>query len=91
MNRDQKRTFKDIYNYWKTLKDMGITEKELIMKMNSFFDNVMLDIYPSQDFINCPCQEHHKHNCYFGKRPCDKCRGKQCAKYGIQETEKQKV
>lgn len=50
MNKAEKRVFKDIFNYWKTLKGMGITEKQLIIKMNTFFDNVMLDIYP-ENFI----------------------------------------
>ena len=28
--------------------------------------------------IDCTCKEHHKHECYFGKRPCDKCKGRNC-------------
>lgn len=28
--------------------------------------------------IDCTCKEHHKHKCYFGKRPCDKCKGRNC-------------
>ena len=26
----------------------------------------------------CPCQEHHKHGCYFGKKPCLDCIGRNC-------------
>lgn len=75
MNKADKRVFKDIYNYWKTLKSMGITEKQLIIKMNTFLDNVMMDIYPSyfkEDKQICDC------TCHFYKKdadfvPCLKC------------------
>lgn len=28
--------------------------------------------------IECECQEHHKHECYFGAKPCLHCKAKNC-------------
>lgn len=63
-----------LYNYWKTLKQQGLTEKQFIVEFEKYFETLALG-----ENTNCPCQEHHKHDCYFGKRPCDKCKATQCS------------
>lgn len=76
MNKAEKRVFKDIFNYWKTLKSMGITEKQLIIKMNTFLDNVMMDIYPAyfkkdKQICDCTCHFYTKDKDFI---PCLKCK-----------------
>lgn len=39
----EQKVIRWIYNYWKTLKSHGMTEKQLIIKMNSFFEKQLND------------------------------------------------
>ena len=76
-----------IFNYWQTLKHMGITEKELIKKMNTYFSNLMNDIYPPYGLdLNVICPKC-KHDQFFRpmtgdyKYKCAACGYLVCKKY----------
>lgn len=43
-----KKTTNWIVNYWKTLKQQGMTEKQLIVRFNSYLENLEEGLNPSQ-------------------------------------------
>lgn len=40
LKMEQEKTIKWMSNYWSTLKNLGSTDKQLIIKMNKYFDSL---------------------------------------------------